>query len=80
MLRTSFSKSFASRNLRNQVVIGIVKWSKEETAVLVYFTSRNTDHEAYSKIIGLRYEVQEPRTANAVRIKLEEIRGNNAPL
>ena len=60
--------------------MGFVKWSEEETAVLVYFASRHADHEACSKIIGLKCNVQEPRTASAVRMKLEEIRGNNVSL
>ena len=60
--------------------MGTVKWSTEEIAVLVYFASRNADHEACSKIIGLKCGVEDPRTAGAVRMKLDDVRGNDGSL
>lgn len=57
-----------------------VKWSQEETAVIVYFASRNADHEACSTIVSRKCDGQQPRTAGAVRMKLNEIRGNNVDL
>ncbi len=54
------------------------KWSKHEAAVVVYFASRNADHEACSKILGLKCSA--PRTAFAIRKKLAQIRADNVSL
>lgn len=60
--------------------MGSIKWSAEETAVLIYFASRNAGHEGCSKIVGMKCRLQELRTANAVRQKLLDIRENNVKL
>lgn len=57
-----------------------VRWSKGETAVLVYFASRNADHEACSSIVGRKCGIETSRTASSVRQKLEEVRKNNVEL
>ena len=57
-----------------------VKWSKEETAVLVYFASRNANHEGCCQILGMRFGPDKHRSANAVRQKLSAIRDNNVEL
>ena len=56
------------------------KWSKEEIAVLLYFASRNADHEACRNIVGRKCNVENLRTASAVRTKLDDIRRNNDEL
>ena len=72
--------SFTSCSPHHQVTMVNVKWSQEETAVLVYFASRNADHEACGSIVGRKCGVEISRTASAVRMKLDEVRRNNVEL
>ena len=51
-------------------------WTDRELAVAVYFSSRNADHEACSRILSLKTANQDAikRTAQSVRCKLDRIR------
>ena len=55
--------------------MGGKEWSTYETAVIIYFASRNADHEGCSKILW--HKCNEARSGFAVRGRLERVRSEN---
>ena len=54
--------------------MGSKQWAKNELFIIVYFASRNVDHQGCCKLLHEKTSDTSTRTLDALRSKLEQIR------